>query len=62
MADLNKFQRSKERITEILHYLMMNGTEHQSNPYVHTLQQSIRLIDAKIEELQTDQLRKKKYA
>ncbi|HEY8930215.1 MAG TPA: hypothetical protein VIM55_13535 [Mucilaginibacter sp.] len=62
MADLNKFQRSKERINEILNYLMMSGAEHQSNPYVHTLQQSIRVIDAKIEALQKEERGKKKYA
>ncbi|ASU35429.1 hypothetical protein [Mucilaginibacter xinganensis] len=52
MADLNKFQRSKERITEVLKYLTATtGTDHQTNPYVYTLQQSIVLIDNKIEEL-----------
>jgi len=56
MADLNKFQRSKERITEILNYLMMNGgNDHQTNPYVNTLQQSIQIIDDKIEELKKKQ-------
>jgi len=62
MADLNKFQRSKERINEILNYLMMSGAEHQSSPYVLTLQQSIRVIDAKIEALQNEERGKKKYA
>ena len=62
MADLNKFQRSKERMTEILNYLMMNGAEHQSNPYVLTLQQSIKVIDAKIDALHNDQPVKKKIA
>lgn len=61
MADLNKFQRSKERINEILNYLMMSGPEHQSSPYVLMLQQSIRVIDAKIEALNTEQQHGKKY-
>jgi hypothetical protein len=52
MADLNKFQRSKERMIEILNYLMMTGkTDQQENTYVLTLEQSIQIIDSKIEEL-----------
>lgn len=52
MADLNKFQRSKERMTEILNYLMMNGkNDHHEKSYVLTLEQSIQIIDSKIEEL-----------
>jgi len=57
MADLNKFQRSKERITEILNYLMMSGnSDHQTNPYVNTLQQAIEIIDSKMEELKSKQV------
>jgi hypothetical protein len=51
MADLNKFQRSKERITEILNYLTMTDNDHQANPYFNKLKQSAQLIDAKIEQL-----------
>jgi len=52
MADLNKFQRSKERMVEILNYLMMTGkNDQQKNTYVLTLEQSIQIIDGKIEEL-----------
>jgi hypothetical protein len=57
MADLNKFQRSKERITEILNYLMMSGDEdHTANPFVSRLQQSIQIIDSKMEELKNQQI------
>ena len=58
MADLNKFQRSKERITEVLNYLMMSGDEdhHATNPFVSTLQQSIQIIDSKMEELKNQQV------
>ena len=57
MADLNKFQRSKERITEVLNYLMMSGDEdHATNPFVSTLQQSIQIIDSKMEELKNQQM------
>ncbi|MES2110483.1 MAG: hypothetical protein V4577_17120 [Bacteroidota bacterium] len=52
MADLNKFQRSKERMVEILNYLMKTGkNDQQKNTYVLTLEQSIQIIDGKIEEL-----------
>jgi hypothetical protein len=52
MADLNKFQRSKERMVEILNYLIAAGKNNQHNhTYVLTLEQSIQIIDSKIEEL-----------
>ncbi|MDB4920188.1 hypothetical protein [Mucilaginibacter sp.] len=57
MADLNKFHRSKERITEVLNYLTMSGDDdHPSNLYLNTLQQSIQIIDDKIEELKNKQM------
>lgn len=59
MADLNKFQRSKERITEILKHLTMTGKDHQANPYFHKLKQSAQLIDAKIEQLNKQEPDKK---
>lgn len=52
MADIKKFERSKERINEILKYLML-ADNHENNPYIQTLQQSIRIIDLKMEEFQT---------
>lgn len=60
MADLNKFQRSKERMVEILNYLMMNGkNDHHNNTYVLTLEQSIEIIDGKIEELKQTEVTEK---
>jgi uncharacterized protein YaaR (DUF327 family) len=57
MADLNKFQRSKERINEILNYLMNTGnSDHVNSQYVRTLQQSIRVIDEKMEEFKNSQM------
>jgi hypothetical protein len=57
MADLNKFQRSKERINEILNYLMNTGnSDHANSQYVITLQQSIRVIDEKMEEFKNTQM------
>ena len=55
MADLTKFQRSKERINEILKYLMLSD-DHQTNQFKLTLQQSIQIIDSKIEELKNQQV------
>lgn len=59
MADLNKFQRSKERITEILNHITVTGNDHHANPYFHKLKQSVQLIDAKIEQLNQQELVKK---
>jgi len=60
MADLNKFHRSKERMVEILNYLMMTGkNDHQNNTYVLTLEQSIQIIDGKIEELKQTEVTEK---
>lgn len=57
MADLNKFHRSKERITEILNYLMLSDSDdHKTNRFVNTLEQSIQIIDSKIEELKNKQI------
>jgi len=51
MADLNKFQRSKDRIAEILNYLMNTGDgDHLKNQYIRTLQQSMSVIDEKMKE------------
>ncbi len=57
MADLNKFLRSKDRIAEILNYLMMtDGNDKEANPYISTLEQSLQLLDSKIEELKNNEL------
>ena len=51
MADLNKFQRSKDRIAEILNYLMNTSDGgHLKNQYIRTLQQSMSVIDEKMKE------------
>ncbi|MDP9080051.1 MAG: hypothetical protein M3O71_21710 [Bacteroidota bacterium] len=57
MADLSKFQRSKERINEILNYLISTGdSDHANSQYVRTLEQSIRVIDEKMEEFKNLQI------
>ncbi|MDO3644245.1 MAG: hypothetical protein ACTHMI_21695 [Mucilaginibacter sp.] len=60
MADLNKFQRSKERMVEILNYLTKTGkNDQQDDTYVLTLEQSIQIIDSKIEELRQSEITEK---
>ncbi len=51
MADLNKFLRSKDRITEILNYLMRNTPENErTDSFINNLEKSIKIIDDKMEE------------
>ena len=51
MADLNKFKRSKERITEILS-TYKNVKDDKTSQYITNLQKSLQIIDIKIEEFQ----------
>jgi hypothetical protein len=54
MADLNKFQRSRDRITEILNYLMVNPNDQdKASLFIETLQKSAQIIDDKIEKLKS---------
>ncbi len=50
MADLNKFQRSKDRIAEVLNYLMSKEIDSKTNLIINTLQKSIQIIDDKIDQ------------
>ena len=51
MADLHKVIRSKDRIIEILNYLMSKTIEDEgTRQYISQLQRSIRLLDRKMEE------------
>ncbi|MDB5008541.1 MAG: hypothetical protein JWQ84_3276 [Mucilaginibacter sp.] len=51
MADLNKFIRSKERITELLNHLVRKNTKDENmHLHINDLQNSIRIIDDKMEE------------
>lgn len=50
MADLNKFQRSKDRIAEVLNYLMSKEIDLKTNLIINTLQKSIQIIDDKIDQ------------
>ena len=51
MAELNKFERSKEKLTEILYYLMTkNNVDEQTGSYIMIIENSIKTLDHKIEE------------
>ena len=51
MADLNKFMRTKDKLTETLKNLMrINTQDERTDMYISHLQQSINIIDEKIAE------------
>ena len=51
MADLNKFQRSKDKLTEILYFLIdKNDVDEQTVSYICILEKSIKTLDNKMEE------------
>ncbi|TWI94346.1 hypothetical protein JN11_04737 [Mucilaginibacter frigoritolerans] len=51
MADLNKFMRTKDKLTETLKNLMRIKThDERTDMYISHLQQSINIIDEKIAE------------
>jgi hypothetical protein len=53
MADINKFYRSKERIAEVLNYLLCTTTPNErTNLFIQELQKSISIIESKIEEFE----------
>jgi hypothetical protein len=57
MADLNKFIRSKDKLTEVLRNLMHISIEDERTAmYISHLQQSIKIIDDKMNECQKKQL------
>ena len=53
MADFNTLQRSKEKITELLGNLNQRQTaDDKIDLYIRNLQNSIKIIDHKMEEFQ----------
>jgi hypothetical protein len=50
MTELNQFQRSKDRLTEMLYCLMKTTLDTHNDSYIRTIQLSIQTLDAKIEE------------
>jgi hypothetical protein len=52
MADINKFQRSKESIAEVLRHLMhVDVKDEGTDLYIIDLQRSIQILDHKMEAL-----------
>ncbi len=57
MADLNKFMRTKDKLTETLKNLMrINTQDERTDMYISHLQQSINIIDEKIAEFAKKEL------
>jgi hypothetical protein len=51
MAELNQFQRSKDRLNEILCYLMNKKVvDEQTDLYMKTIQTSIKTLEQRIED------------
>jgi hypothetical protein len=50
MADITKIQRSRDRISEILHYLTNSHRDEKTDDFINNLQLSIKVIDNKLEE------------
>ncbi|WP_259066838.1 hypothetical protein HDF24_21160 [Mucilaginibacter sp. X4EP1] len=57
MADLNKFIRTKDKLTETLKNLMhINTQDERTDMYISHLQKSINIIDDKIAEFMKKEL------
>jgi hypothetical protein len=57
MAELNKFQRSKDRILEILNYLIsIKSKDEKTKTFISDLQKSLRLLDKKMDEFRKKNL------
>ena len=57
MAELNQFQRSKDRLTEILYFLRdKNDADEQTNSYIMIIENAINTIDRKIQEFKLQRL------
>jgi len=50
MADLNKFQRSKDKITERLIYFMSKEIDIKTDVIINSLQKAIQILDKKVDE------------
>jgi hypothetical protein len=50
MADLNQFQRSMDRIKEMLHHLMHKSGDPDTAFYIQSLEKSLKMLELKMEE------------
>ena len=57
MADLNKFQRSKDKITEMINYLMnKTAGDEKAHLFIYELEKSILILDLKIEDFKNREI------
>ena len=57
MAELNKFQRSKDKITEMINYLMNKTAEDEkARLFIYELERSIQILDLKIEDFKNQEI------
>ncbi|CAN5358041.1 hypothetical protein BH09BAC6_BH09BAC6_31590 [soil metagenome] len=57
MPELRKFQRSKERVAEVLNYLKNNKClDERNNSSISALERSLELIDTKMQEFEKKNL------
>jgi len=50
MAELNQFQRSMDRINDILHHLMPKSGDPETASYIQSLEMALRTLELKMEE------------
>jgi hypothetical protein len=50
MADLNQFQRSMDRINEMLHHLMHKSGDPETAFYIQSLEKALETLERKREE------------
>jgi len=50
MADLNQFQRSMDRINEMLHHLMHSPGDSETVFYIQSLEKALKTLELKMEE------------
>jgi hypothetical protein len=56
MADINKIQRSKDMLTDILDYLLNAAhNDEQTHAFINNLKFSIQIIDNKMDEFKSKQ-------
>ncbi|HZY38185.1 MAG TPA: hypothetical protein VFE53_16125 [Mucilaginibacter sp.] len=50
MADLNQFQRSMDRIREMLHHLMHSSGDPETAFYIQSLESALKTLEHRMEE------------
>lgn len=56
MADINKIQRSKDMLTDILNYLVnASHSDEETHLFINNLKVSLQIIDNKMDEFKSGQ-------